>query len=80
MLRSGTRLPAAVLIAFIGRCKHERLMLTKGFALAKTRRSAHKDRGDITVTFDDGTSVQERNLTEQPKMILGWGACLPRTC
>lgn len=53
--------------------KHERLMLSKGFALAKTRRSAHKDRGDITVTFDDGTQVHERNLTEQPKMILGWG-------
>lgn len=53
--------------------KHERLMLSKGFALAHTRRSAHKDRGDITVTFDDGTTVNERNLTEQPKMILGWG-------
>jgi hypothetical protein len=53
--------------------KYERLMLSKGFAVAKTRRSAHKDRGDITVTFEDGTQAHERNLTEQPKMILGWG-------
>lgn len=53
--------------------KHERLMLSKGFALAKTRRSAHKDAGDITVTFADGTTAADRNLTEQPKMILGWG-------
>ena len=34
--------------------KHERLIPSKGFALAKTRRSAHKDAGDIIVTFDDG--------------------------
>lgn len=53
--------------------KHERLMLSKGFALAKTRRSARKDIGDITVIFEDGTTAPGRNLTEQPKMLLGWG-------
>jgi hypothetical protein len=52
--------------------KYERLMIEKGFAVAKTRRSTHKDDGDVAVTLDDGTVVM-RNVTEQPRLILGFG-------
>lgn len=52
--------------------KYERLMLEKGFAVAKTRRSTHKDDGDVTVTLDDGTVVM-RNVTEQPRLVLSFG-------
>ena len=52
--------------------KYERLMLEKGFVVAKTRRSTHKDDGDVAVTLDDHTIVM-RNVTEQPRLILSFG-------
>ncbi len=50
----------------------DRVMLAKGYALAKTRRSTPKDGGDAAVTLDDGTVVM-RNVTEQPRLVLSFG-------
>ena len=52
--------------------KYERLMLEKGYAVAKTRRSTPFSGGDIVVTLDDGTVLRNRNVTEQPPLILGF--------
>jgi hypothetical protein len=52
--------------------RYEKTMLEKGYALAKTRRSTLMQGGDVTVTLDDGTVLRDRNLTEQPSMIMGW--------
>ena len=57
---------------FAGISNYERLMLAKGFAVAKTRRSTHKDEGDVAVTLEDGSTVL-RNVTEQPRLIMGFG-------
>ncbi|MCZ6751741.1 MAG: alpha/beta hydrolase domain-containing protein [Acidobacteria bacterium] len=51
--------------------KYEKLMLEKGYALAKTRRSTLMTGGDLIVTLDDGTVLRDRNLTEQPSFIMG---------
>jgi hypothetical protein len=61
--------PDAPLASF---SKYERLMLEKGFAVAKTRRTTHKEDGDVTVTLEDGSTVL-RNVTEQPRLVLGFG-------
>ncbi|MBI4482182.1 MAG: hypothetical protein HY652_04750 [Acidobacteria bacterium] len=52
--------------------KYERLMLEKGFAVAKTRRSTLMTGGDSIVTLDDGTVLADRNVTEQPRLIMGF--------
>ena len=52
--------------------KYERLMLEKGFAVAKTYRSTLMQGGDTVVTLEDGTVFNDRNLTEQPRLILGF--------
>ncbi len=53
--------------------KYERLMLEKGYAVAKTWRSTPFPRGgDITVTLDDGTVLRERNIMEHPPLITGF--------
>lgn len=52
--------------------KYERLMLEKGFAVAKTRRSTLMQGGDTVVTLEDGTVLDDRNVTEQPRLILGF--------
>ena len=51
--------------------KYEELMLEKGYAVAKTRRTTLMTGGDLIVTLDDGTVVRDRNLTEQPSFIMG---------
>lgn len=52
--------------------KYDRLMLEKGFALAKTKRSTLMNGGDTVVTLEDGTIFVDRNLTEQPRLIMGF--------
>jgi hypothetical protein len=55
-----------------GISSYERLMIEKGFAVAKTRRPTHREVGDVEVTLEDGTVVK-RNLTEQPRLVVGFG-------
>jgi len=52
--------------------KYERLMLEKGFVVAKTYRSTLMTGGDTVVTLEDGTVLDDRNLTEQPRLILSF--------
>ena len=52
---------------------YERLMLQKGYAVAKTRRSTPMEGGDVSVTLEDGTVIPEVNITEQPRWIMGMG-------
>ena len=52
--------------------KYERLMLEKGYAVAKTYRSTLMEGGDTVVTLDDGTVFDDRNVTEQPRLIFGF--------
>ncbi len=51
---------------------YEKLMLSKGYAVAKTRRSTPMEGGDVVVTLEDGTVVQETNVTEQPRLIMSF--------
>jgi hypothetical protein len=46
----------------------ERLMLEKGYAVGKTRRSSATEGGDVVVTLDDGTVVKTGNLNDNPKI------------
>lgn len=51
--------------------RYQRSMIEKGYVLAQTFRSTLMQGGDVTVTTDDGTVLQNRNLTEQPTWIMG---------
>jgi hypothetical protein len=51
--------------------KYEKAMLNLGFAVAKTYRSSPEDGGDTIVTLEDGTVFTDRNVTEQPRLIIG---------
>lgn len=51
---------------------YEKLMLQKGYAVAKTRRSTPMEGGDVVVTLEDGTVIQETNVTEQPRLIMSY--------
>jgi len=53
-----------------GISKYEQLMLDRGFIVAKTRRSTLMQGGDLNVTLDDGTILHNRNVTEQPPLIM----------
>jgi hypothetical protein len=50
--------------------KFEKVMLNMGFAVAKTYRSSPEDGGDTIVTLEDGTVFEDRNVTEQPRLII----------
>jgi hypothetical protein len=52
--------------------KYERLMLDKGYAIAKTRRNASGQTGDYSVTLDDGEILEGRNVDKQPGLSLGF--------
>jgi hypothetical protein len=54
--------------------KFERLMLAKGYALAKTHRSSDTLGGDVQVTLEDGTFYPEKNLNDNARVILDWVA------
>jgi len=49
---------------------YERVMLDKGYALAKTRRNAGQ--GDYSVTLDDGVILEGRNLAVHTGLLLGF--------
>ena len=51
--------------------KYERLMLDKGYAIAKTRRNA-SSKGDYSVTLDDGEILEGWNLNTHTGLILGF--------
>ncbi len=51
---------------------YEKLMLEKGYALAKTRRSTPYHGGDVPVTLEDGSVFPEANFNEQPRLVLGF--------
>jgi len=52
--------------------KYERLMLDKGYAIAKTRRNASLQTGDYSVTLDDGEILEGRALNTHTDLILGF--------
>lgn len=55
--------------------KYHKLMLSKGYAVAMTRRN-HLNRqpgdGDYTVLLDDGTVLMDRNPADAPELIIGY--------
>lgn len=51
--------------------KYEKLMLDRGYALAKTRRNGGSP-GDYPVTLDSGEIVQGRNLNVHTELLLGF--------
>jgi len=51
--------------------KYERLMLDKGYAIAKTRRNAGRT-GDYSVTLDDGEILEGMSIGRQPGLLLGF--------
>ena len=51
--------------------KYEKLMLDRGYALAKTRRNGGSP-GDYPVTLDSGEIVQGRNLNVHTGLLLGF--------
>jgi len=55
--------------------KYQKLMLSKGYAVAMTRRN-HLNRqpgdGDYAVRLLDGTILQERNPVDNPELIIGY--------
>ena len=52
--------------------KYERLMLDKGYAIAKTRRNASVRTGDYSVTLDDGEILEGKNINQHTGLILGF--------
>ena len=50
---------------------YERVILDKGYALAKTRRNAGSQ-GDYSVTLDDGEILEGRNVTSHTGLLLGF--------
>ena len=52
---------------------YEKLMLEKGYAVAKTRRNSDmRNAGDYSVTLDDGEIVEGKNISDHPELILGF--------
>ena len=52
--------------------KYERLMLDKGYAIAKTRRNASVQTGDYSMVLDDGEILTGKNVDKQPGLLLGF--------
>ncbi len=53
--------------------KFEKVMLLKGYAVAVTRRNSEMATpGDYTVTLRDGTTLDGRNASEAPELILSF--------
>jgi hypothetical protein len=50
--------------------KYEKLMLAKGYALAKTHRTSETLGGDVQVTLEDGTVYPERNLNDNVQYVI----------
>ena len=52
--------------------KYERLMLDKGYAVAKTKRNAALETGDYSVVLDDGEILTGKNVGKQPTLLVGF--------
>ena len=52
--------------------KYERLMLDKGYAIAKTKRNAALLSGDYSVVLDDGEILTGKNVGKQPVLLVGF--------
>ncbi|MFB3108803.1 MAG: alpha/beta hydrolase domain-containing protein [Candidatus Binatia bacterium] len=52
--------------------KYERLMLDKGYAVAKTKRNAALLSGDYSVVLDDGEILTGKNVGKQPVLLVGF--------
>jgi hypothetical protein len=50
--------------------KYEALLLAKGYAVAKTRRTSETLGGDVKVVLEDGTVYPERNLNDNAQYII----------
>jgi hypothetical protein len=50
--------------------KFEKLMLSKGYAVAKTHRTSETLGGDVRVTLEDGTFYPERNLNDNAQYVI----------
>jgi len=51
---------------------YERLMLDKGYAIAKTRRNASGQTGDYSMVLDDGEILTGKNVDKQPGLLLSF--------
>ena len=49
------------------------LMIDKGYAVAHTMRSSDRARGDVTITLEDGTKLNNYNLSSHAGLIMSWG-------
>jgi hypothetical protein len=49
------------------------LMIDKGYAVAHTMRSADRTRGDVAITLEDGTKLNNYNLSSHAGLITSWG-------
>lgn len=47
-------------------------MIDKDYAVAHTMRSSDRLKGDITVTLEDGTKLQNYNVSSHAGLIVGW--------
>lgn len=59
--------------------KYEVLVLAKGYALAKTRRTSETLGGDVEVTLEDGTFYPERNLNDNAQYVIDFALLAKRT-
>src|SRR5260370_28977603 len=48
-------------------------MIDKGYAVAHTMRSSDRTRGDVTITLEDGTKLNNYNLSSHAGLITSWG-------
>jgi hypothetical protein len=49
------------------------LMIDKGYAVAHTMRSSDRLRGDIAITLEDGTKLNDYNVSSHAGLIVSWG-------
>jgi hypothetical protein len=47
-------------------------MMDKGYAVVHTMRSSDRLKGDISVTLEDGTKLQNYNLSSHAGLMVGW--------
>jgi hypothetical protein len=47
-------------------------MIDKGYAVAHTMRSSDRLKGDVSVTLEDGTKLQNYNLSSHAGLMIGW--------
>jgi hypothetical protein len=71
----GTLLPRDPTLKFSplqGVNRYVATMMDKGYAVAHTMRSSDRLKGDISVTLEDGTKLQNYNLSSHAGLMVGW--------